>query len=195
MQPICNNVEWWIQQHTSASVPGVLIRLVAPLIASTIFFVLAIATVRLARPKTPRLFFLAYAALLLVVSGVVSEIVWPVTVLDDAIALAACLVLQLLACLTMWNAFYSVLWGFSGSLMHDLFNEPTLRDRERLIRSYEGDGEVDRILARRLPSLVRGGWIDWRDRTLRLRPKGVVMAVGTLASFKVFSLGMGGGVK
>jgi hypothetical protein len=30
---------------------------------------------------------------------------------------------QLLACLTMWNAFYSLLWGFSGSMMFDLFND------------------------------------------------------------------------
>jgi hypothetical protein len=33
------------------------------------------------------------------------------------------------------------------------------------------------------------------SQTLRLRPKGLVMAVGTLAAFKLFSLGMGGGVK
>src|SRR5437762_299319 len=49
--------------------------------------------------------------------------------------------------------------------------------------------------ARPLPNLVRGGWVDRRDRMLRLRPKGLVMAVGTLASFRLFSLGMGGGVK
>jgi hypothetical protein len=195
MQPICNHVEWWIQQHTSASVPGVLIRLVAPLIASTIFFVLAIATVRLARPKTPRLFFLAYAALLLVVSGVVSEIVWPVTVLDDAIALAACLVLQLLACLTMWNAFYSLLWGFSGTMMYELYTNSALRDRERLIRSYERPGQLDRIMARRLPSLISGGWVKADGRVLRLLPKGRLIAIGTLISYKVFSLGMGGGVR
>jgi hypothetical protein len=30
---------------------------------------------------------------------------------------------------------------------------------------------------------------------LRLLPKGCLLAVGTLASFKLFSLGMGGGVK
>jgi hypothetical protein len=30
---------------------------------------------------------------------------------------------------------------------------------------------------------------------LRLTPKGRVLALGTLAAFKVFSLGMGGGVK
>ncbi len=103
--------------------------------------------------------------------------------------------LQLLACLTMWNAFYSLLWGFSGSLMHDVFNDPVLRHRDRLIRSYEGDGEVDRIMARRLPNLARGGWVDLDGNTLQLRPKGRLLAFGTLASFKFFSLGMGGGIK
>ena len=95
----------------------------------------------------------------------------------------------------MWNAFYSLLWGFSGSMMFDLFNDPSLLDRERLIGSYVGDGPVDRILARRLPNLQRGGWVAIESQTLRLRPKGLVMAVGTLAAFKLFSLGMGGGVK
>ena len=50
-------------------------------------------------------------------------------------------------------------------------------------------------VARRLPNLVRGGWVERRERTLRLTAKGHVMALGTLASFKLFSLGMGGGVK
>ena len=61
-----------------------------------------------------------------------------------------------------------------------------LRIAERLIRSYEGDGDgLDRILARRLPNLVRGGWVDFdATPTLRLRPKGRVIAVGTLAAFK-----------
>ena len=48
--------------------------------------------------------------------------------------------LQLLACLTMWNAFYSLLWGFSGSLMYDVHNDARLRDRERLILSYGATG-------------------------------------------------------
>jgi hypothetical protein len=120
---------------------------------------------------------------------------WPIVRTEDALALTCDLSLQLLACLTLWNAFYSLLWGFSGSLIYDMFNEPALRNRERLIRSYEGDGELDRILARRLPNLVRGGFLDRRGNTLRLCPKGVLLAIGTLASFRLFSLGMGGGVK
>jgi len=79
--------------------------------------------------------------------------------------------------------------------MHDLYNEPELRDVARLIRSYEGDAGLDRILARRLPNLAAGGYIALQGDTLRLRWKGRVIAVGTLAAFKTFSLGMGGGIK
>ena len=40
-----------------------------------------------------------------------------------------------------------------------------------------------------------GGRSTCAGATLRLRPKGRVIALGTLAAFKIFSLGMGGGVK
>ena len=172
-----------------------MIRLLLPVAGAVLFFALSWATVFLLRPRDPKRFFLGYALLLLVAAALTYRALWPLDRIEDALGLVCDLLLQLLACLTMWNAFYSVLWGFSGSLMHDLFNEPALCHRDRLIRSYEGEGHLDRILARRLPNLVRGGWVDHRDGMLRLRPKGVVMAVGTLASFKVFSLGMGGGVK
>jgi hypothetical protein len=171
------------------------IRLLLPLAGIVSFVVLSFTTVRLLSPRDPKRFFLAYALLLLIGAAFLYRALWPIERVEDVLGLACDLLLQLLACLTMWNLFYSVLWGFSGSLIYDMFNEPALRHRERLIRSYEGDDDVDRILARRLPNLVRGGWVDRRDRTLRLRPKGLVMALGTLASFKVFSLGMGGGVK
>jgi hypothetical protein len=171
------------------------IRLVVPLAAVGVFFVCSWATVRFYRPREPRRFFLAYALLLLVAATLVTVRLWPLAQVEDVLGLTASLLLQLLACLTMWNAFYSLLWGFSGSLIHDLFNDSALRHRERLIRAYEGDGDLDRILARRVPNLVRGGWVESRGNTLHLRPKGRLMALGTLASFKVFSLGMGGGIK
>jgi len=171
------------------------IRLLLPIAGIAAFFVLSWATVRVLRPREPRRFFLAYALALLVGAALAYVWLWPIARIEDALGLASDLLLQLLVCLTMWNAFYSLLWGFSGSMMYDLFNDESLRDRERLIKSYAGDGAVDRILARRLPNLVRGGWVDSQGQTLRLRPKGLVMALGTLAAFKVFSLGMGGGVK
>jgi len=170
-------------------------RLLLPLAAIVVFFLLSLATVRIFRPSDPKRFFLGYALLLLVGAAIAYQALWPVETIEDALGLVSDLLLQLLVCLTMWNAFYSLLWGFSGSLMYDLFNNPSLLDRERLITSYVGDGVVDRILARRLPNLERGGWLTIDRETLRLRPKGVVMAVGTLAAFKMFSLGMGGGVK
>jgi hypothetical protein len=172
-----------------------LLRLIVPLAAVAIFFACSWTTVRFFHPREPRRFFLLYALLLLVATTVVILHYWPIVSEEDGLGLLAALLLQLLACLTMWNAFYSLLWGFSGSMMFDLFNDPSLLDRERLIRSYVGDGPVDRILARRLPNLERGGWVIIDNQTLRLRPKGMVMAVGTLAAFKLFSLGMGGGVK
>jgi hypothetical protein len=171
------------------------IRLVVPVAASVAFFLLSLATVRIARPKEPRKFFLLYGVALLGVSAWVFASWMPAGSLDDAIAIGACLVLQVVAFLTMWNAFYSLLWGFSGTLMYELHTDPALRDRERIIRAYEGDGDVDRMMARRLPNLVKGGWVSVDGKTLRLLPKGRVIALGTLASFKVFSLGMGGGVK
>ena len=172
-----------------------MIRLVIPLAGVSVFFAISWATVRVLRPREPRRFFLLYALLLLACSALVYTALWPIARIEDAVGLASCLLLQALACLTMWNAFYSLLWGFSGSLMYDMFNDSALRDRERLIRSYEGEDGVDRILARRLPNLVRGGWVEFRDDMLRLQPKGRAIAIGTLAAFKVFSLGMGGGIK
>lgn len=172
-----------------------MIRLLLPVAGTIAFFVLSLVTVRGLRPRDPKRFFLAYAALVVFVDALLYHRLWPIARTEDALGLACDLCLQLLACLTMWNAFYSVLWGFSGSLIYDLFNVPALRHRERLIRSYEGDGELDRILARRLPNLVRGGFVSRTGSTLRLCPKGVLLAIGTLASFKLFSLGMGGGVK
>jgi hypothetical protein len=172
-----------------------MIRLLLPMAGTATFFLLSLATIRVLGPRDPKRFFLAYALLVLGGDAFLYQAWWPVERIEDALGLACDLLLQLFACLTIWNTFYSLLWGFSGSLIYDMFNEPALRNRERLIRSYEGNGDVDRILARRLPNLVRGGWVERRDNTLRLRPKGLVMAVATLASFKLFSLGMGGGVK
>ena len=120
---------------------------------------------------------------------------WPLDRPDDAVGLLACLLVQAVLCLTMWNSFYSLLWGFSGGMCFDLFNDPRVRQLERLVRSYQGDGDVDRMLARRLPNLVHGGYLELVGGTLRLCAKGRVIALGTLAAFKLFSLGMGGGVK
>src|SRR3954468_21050561 len=171
-----------------------MLRLLLPLAGIALFFVLSLATVRLLKPRQPRLFFLGYALLLLVAAALVYVRLWPLATLDDGAGLLACLLVQMLLCLTMWNSFYSLLWGFSGGLMHDLYNEPDLRQVPRLVRSYERDTGLDRILYRRLPNLAAGGYIDISGDTLRLRWKGRAIALGTLAAFKFFSLGMGGGV-
>jgi hypothetical protein len=171
------------------------IRLFVPLAGTLVFFLLSLVTVRLFRPADPKRFFLGYATLLLIAAAWVSVRLWPVDSMGALAGLVCCLLLQALICLTMWNSFYSLLWGFSGGLMHDLYNDDELRHIDRLVRSYQGAGGFDRILARRLPNLAAGGYIELRDQTLRLRWKGRVIAVGTLVAFKTFSLGMGGGVK
>lgn len=177
-------------------------RLLVPLAGIVSFFLLSLATVRTIKPSQPRVFFLAYALLLLGATTYAYLQLWPLATLDDRVGLLSCLLLQLLVCLTMWNAFYSLLWGFSGGLMHDLHNEERLRQVDRLVASYEqapggagNEAGLDRILSRRLPNLEAGGYLELRDHTLRLRPKGRMIALGTLAAFKFFSLGMGGGVK
>lgn len=172
-----------------------MVRLGLPLGGVCLFFAISWVTVRFFRPREPRKFFLLYAVLLAAALVVVYTHFWPLVRLDDAIGLVGCVLAQFLICLTLWNAFYSLLWGFSGSLMCDLHTTPALRDRDALIRSYEGDGPVDRIMARRLPNMVKGGWIAFRPPVLELRPKGKIVALGTLAAFRFFSLGMGGGVK
>ncbi len=171
-----------------------MIRLLLPLAGIVAFFLLSLLTVRILKPRQPRVFFLVYATLLLILAAFVYLRLWPLERLDDDIGLLTCLLVQALMCLTMWNSFYSLLWGFSGGLMHDLYNDPELRHVDRLVRSYQRESGLDRILARRLPNLELGGYVDCRDDTLRLRWKGRMIALGTLAAFKVFSLGMGGGV-
>lgn len=169
-------------------------RLVLPLAGAVVFFLLSLATVRLVRPAQPRRFFLAYAGVLLVAAAIVYIRVWPTTRLDDRLGLVACLLLQVLLCLTMWNAFYSLLWGFSGGLCYDLLNDSRLRHIDALVRAYEGDAPVDRILARRLPNLVAGGYLSFDDGVLALKPKGRFMAARTLTALRILSLGAGGGI-
>ena len=172
-----------------------MIRLFVPLAGTCVFFLLSLVTVRLLRPADPKRFFLRYATVLLIAAAYLYVRLWPLESMEALAGLVCCLLLQALIRLTMWNSFYSLLWGFSGGLMHDLYNEDELRHVDRLVRSYQGVGGLDRILARRLPNLAAGGYIELREQTLRLRWKGRVIAVGTLAAFKTFSLGMGGGVK
>ena len=176
-----------------------MLRLLVPVAGIVSFFLLSLVTVRALKPKQPRLFFLAYALLLLLMSADVYLRRWPLATMDDALGLLSGLLLQLLVCLTMWNSFYSLLWGFSGGLMHDLHNDDSLRHVDRLVGSYErgpqpGTG-LDRILSRRLPNLEAGGYVVLRQDTLHLTLKGRMIALGTLAAFRMFSLGMGGGVK
>jgi hypothetical protein len=172
-----------------------LIRLLLPLASVVGFFLLSLATVRLFRPKQPRQFFLLYTAALLIVTTEIYVRQWPLDTLESTAGLMSAVLLQTLMCLTIWNAFYSLLWGFSGGIMCDLYNDEALRRVIVLIRSYARDDGLDRIMARRLPNLASGGYIELRDDILKLRWKGRLIALATRLAFKAFSLGMGGGIK
>jgi len=113
-------------------------RLLLPVAGIVIFFLLSLVTVRTLKPRQPRLFFMGYAALLLLASAYVYVQLWPLGSLDDGAGLLACLLLQTLLCLTMWNAFSpcsspSLMKGsstrYSSSLL--LKNAHTWRDRSR----------------------------------------------------------------
>lgn len=172
-----------------------MIRFVLPVLGVVVFFLLAFVTVRFFQPRDPKRFFLIYLLLIAAAQSAIYVRLWPLAALEDGLGLTACVLVQMLACFTLWNSFYSLLWGFSGGLMYDLVNDPALRDRERLIRSYEGDGDVDRMMARRLPNMIAGGWLSRDGDRLQLSTKGRVIALGTIASYRAFSLGEGGGIK
>ena len=172
-----------------------MIRLLLPLAGIALFFVVSFVTVRVFQPRDPKRFFLVYLLLIAAAETVIYPRLWPIATLEDALGLAGGVLVQMIACFTMWNSFYSLLWGFSGGLMYDLVNDASLCDRDRLVRSYEGDGEVDRMMARRLPGMTGGGWLTRRGSDLTLTPKGRLIALGTILSYKVFSLGAGGGIK
>src|SRR5207244_7322100 len=108
--------------------------------------------------------FLGYAMLLLLAAALIYVRTWRLESIDALAGLVCCLLLQALLCLTMWNAFYSLLWGFSGGLMHDLYTHEELRHVERLVHAYAGDGGLDRIMARRLPNLAAGGTLELRQQ-------------------------------
>ena len=157
-----------------------MIRLLLPLAGVCAFFAASWITVRVLHPREPRRFFLLYALLILAIHAVIYVRWWPLRRVEDTLGLFSGLLLQTLICLTMWNSFYSLLWGFSGSLVCDIYTNDQLRTRERLIRSYEGADGLDRILARRLPNLVRGR-TDSRH-VVRLKQRSAIFRTETLAA-------------
>ena len=120
--------------------------------------------------------------------------------LDDGVGLLACLLLQALAVPDDVECVLQPAVGVLGR--HDArpHNDEDLRDVDRLVRSYQGSAESRRAPTASWRGVCRTSAARRRTRaagttTLRLRWKGRVLALGTLAAFKTFSLGMGGGVK
>ena len=185
-----------------------MIRMLVPLAGIAVFFLLSLVTVRTWQPRQPRLFFLAYALLLLAAAAYVYVVTWPLESLDDGVGLLACLLLQLL---TVPDDVEFVLQPAVGVLGRaharpvQRRGPPPRGSPGPLVRAGSQRGSraggpepetgLDRILARRLPGLEAGGYIERQGDTMRLRWKGRMIALGTLAAFKTFSLGMGGGVK
>jgi hypothetical protein len=174
--------------------PFAFVWLGLPVAGTVAFLLLAVAVVRGCRPAQPRRWFLALAVALVAAVGWLFVALRPVRDVDDAVAFTACVLLQALLSFTVWNAFYSILWGFSGGLCHDLLADQRLRHVDRLVDAYEGHGGINRILARRIPNLVAGGSVGWEGSRIRLRSKGRAVATGTTAAYRLFSLGSGGGV-
>ena len=171
------------------------IRLLLPVGGAVTFFLLSLVTVRALRPKQPKLFFLAYAALLLALATWLYAKIWGFVTVNDGAGLLSSVLLQVLICKTMLNSFYILLLGFSGVLIYDLLKDPSTRHVSSLIRLYDSDSGLDRILARRLPNLTASGYIEYDGHLLRLRLKGRLIAAATWFALKLFSLGMGGGTK
>src|SRR5262245_46459812 len=107
-----------------------------PIAGTVAFLVLAIAIVRGCRPAQPRRWFLVLLLAMAVGVGVLFSAVHPVRDVNDAIAFTACVLLQALLSFTVWNTFYSILWGFSGGLCHDLLADERLRHVDRLVGAY-----------------------------------------------------------
>ena len=84
----------------------------------------------------------------------------------------------------MWNTVYSLLSRLSGSMMFDLFERKCITvDHERLIGSYVAETARSIAFSRGgcRTSNAGAGWAI-ESQTLRLRPKGLVMAVGNTHS-------------
>ena len=109
-----------------------MIRLLLPVAAIGVFFALSWATVFVFHPRDPKRFFLGYALLLLIATTVAYRALWRIARIERRARAGVRSAAAVSRLPDDVERVYSVLWGFSGSLMHDLFNEPPLRDRERL---------------------------------------------------------------
>lgn len=165
-----------------------------------IYFICSWAVVFFFSPKVPRNYFLLF---LLVFAAVYLFLTLPFSSEMTEVQLAAWfsgLVSYVLVCFTMWNTFYSVLWGFSGGLLADFVSQNELRSVERIVAHYRGPMDpndvkaMDRMLKRRVPGLLGGQYVEGTETGFRSLGKGKFLALITLFLYWFFALGRGGGI-
>ncbi len=167
-----------------------------------LYLLLSWITVFFFRPRCPRHFFLLYWAVL---SGLYIFCTTRGAGLpEDQIQLAAWfsgLIFYTVCCFTMWNSFYSILWGFSGGLLADFCANQDLCHVDSISQSYsktknltDAPQEMDRMLNRRIPGLIGGGYLKLEDGHFKVEPKGKTIAILTLVLYSIFALGKGGGI-
>lgn len=164
-----------------------------------VYFLSSWIVVYFFKPRVPRHYFLLFLIFYAAVYGYSTRAVFSLA--DDVTSAAwfCGFALYILACFTMWNSFYSILWGFSGGLLADFCADPALCKTDSIIHSYQGTSHVsadsmDRMLKRRIPSLEKDGILVFDKGTYKVGPKGQLIAVLTLILYRFFNLGRGGGI-
>lgn len=165
-----------------------------------IYFSFCWATVFYLKPKVPRNSFLLLLILFATTFAVLSFNFCEIKTNEDFSAFYAGWILFILMGLTMWNSFYSILWGFSGGILADIKSNPGLNNSESIISSYMGQDNsqdplaMDRMLKRRIPGLLEANYITIQDERFQLTSKGHLLACITSFLYKFYSLGKGGGI-
>lgn len=174
------------------------------------FFVFSWGVVYFFQPQTPRHFFLLFILLFGFLASILNLKMFPPQSNTDYLNFTCALLAFLTSALTVWNTFYSVLWGFSGGLLAELTERVELRDVNKLIDSYENgqskqetsemtlkidsNTKIDRMLRRRLPNLIEGKFVYFQNEKLFILPKGMWISRLTKILYVFFALGRGGGI-
>lgn len=174
--------------------------LLSSIVFFILYFILSWITVYFFKPKVPRNYFLLYIILLSIAYSLLN---FSHDLMDDdwkAAAFMCGLISFIVAGFTHWNSFYSILWGFTGGIVADLYEKPNLRKTEFIVYEYVGgeldkSKDMDRMLKRRVPGLIEGNYLNvLEDKSFKLQPKGIFLAKVTSILYKTFSLGKGGGL-
>lgn len=161
-----------------------------------IFFLLTLIYIRLKKNTRPRNIFFFMMIIVLIAYYISFLIFFDLDSSGRKFEFVANLFFLILCCLTTWNVFYSILWGFSGGIISDLYENKDIRTMEKVISLYDpNDGSnMNRMMKRRVPNLTEGGYITFHEETLHLTFKGHFIAIFTSLLQTFFNLGLGGGI-